>query len=855
MIYTFVSHKGGVGRTMTLVHTGLLLASKVREAGLRVLLIDMDLDAPGFQPYFPELDLKSSKGFADLILNYQDPKKAYNTREEWLRKALTSKKSKHIVNVSGAKNLSILPAGVKVLPKKSHEVNEAIGSAISSTSRVWPAKKGFFGDLRNILNKEWDYILVDSRAGLAEMTYASAIVLADVLVPCFRLNNGNLEGIKEIYYTFLTRQKDIEPEVNRGCVVPIATPVPPSTSKELQGWLKMAATIFFPDLEKEIESGKETKNIEKLSPAQRMFQLFIHRVHRDEAGVLGEWRYLKDNGDLQESIDRGSSIYKSIVDLTNHLRRINADKDAQAARSVELFYYNELKDHKIALKFWKKRFEFDPFALSIWEDLESGYVDPDRPAIEAIARNYLEEIISQRREKIRKGAWPNDKITLAQALLHHCIFHGKSMHDAGLSLIDEAIDLVPKDIEFQDRARHIAGQVVMELAKTGVQKEITDSHGRAVDMNLAIEHFRHVIQYAKSYKSTVGSTYFLLAEALEHVSRHGESVRQLDFYIKEITKMRETEKTKSELVKTINEQSDCLEYLGHYDWSLRNTLRIGELTETAEVSRESISLLRKCGLHDLADQKFRKHEQLFPNDKIIYLLESFRLTLLKRFDYSRQLLEIAQNRLGKTKAYLMTNGAIKFIEGDLKSSYEAFLKVAKENFGIYEMSMAFIVSILAGKKKSMTLLPPTNEEDFRDLALVAFAQDDESGVSTWTNNWSKLKISNPLRCELGIIFAMSRALQNSKDSESHLRMLSEYFRNLPMLKFNFQTNFEFAVLEKVWEFRKKSVPSNNHTIAMDRFLAGIHKAKPWKESRFKARNEKRSLRPKMAYIPDIEELQ
>jgi cellulose biosynthesis protein BcsQ len=48
VICTFYSYKGGVGRSMALANAAHILA----QFGLRVLMIDFDLEAPGLEQYF-----------------------------------------------------------------------------------------------------------------------------------------------------------------------------------------------------------------------------------------------------------------------------------------------------------------------------------------------------------------------------------------------------------------------------------------------------------------------------------------------------------------------------------------------------------------------------------------------------------------------------------------------------------------------------------------------------------------------------------------------------------------------------------------------------------------------------------
>src|SRR5258705_11383531 len=69
MICTFYSYKGGVGRSMTLAHVADVLA----RAGLRVLMIDFDLEAPGLEQFFPvnHAEVRSNKGLFDAISSYK----------------------------------------------------------------------------------------------------------------------------------------------------------------------------------------------------------------------------------------------------------------------------------------------------------------------------------------------------------------------------------------------------------------------------------------------------------------------------------------------------------------------------------------------------------------------------------------------------------------------------------------------------------------------------------------------------------------------------------------------------------------------------------------------------------------
>jgi hypothetical protein len=69
MIYTFYSYKGGVGRSMAVANIAELLV----EAGLSVIIVDWDLEAPGLERFFPVDSTKvlEQPGLMDMLLGYK----------------------------------------------------------------------------------------------------------------------------------------------------------------------------------------------------------------------------------------------------------------------------------------------------------------------------------------------------------------------------------------------------------------------------------------------------------------------------------------------------------------------------------------------------------------------------------------------------------------------------------------------------------------------------------------------------------------------------------------------------------------------------------------------------------------
>ena len=73
MIYTFYSYKGGVGRSMAMANVGELFS----QAGLNVLLVDWDLEAPGLERFFALENEKTAAqpGVIDMLSDYKRQRK------------------------------------------------------------------------------------------------------------------------------------------------------------------------------------------------------------------------------------------------------------------------------------------------------------------------------------------------------------------------------------------------------------------------------------------------------------------------------------------------------------------------------------------------------------------------------------------------------------------------------------------------------------------------------------------------------------------------------------------------------------------------------------------------------------
>lgn len=211
MIYTFYSFKGGVGRSMALANIAELLYLR----GLKVLMVDFDLEAPGLERYFnvpnamtkPQ-EVLSKRGVIDMLLSYLELRSlpCFDTVREVVPETLLQKDEfPHRVeplkeflvpiyekNALGGE-LSLIPAG-----RRDGDEFTAYAQRIRSFDWddfyvSWDGE-AFFEWFRREAEAVADVILIDSRTGVSEMSGVCTYQLADAVIMFVAPNRQNLEG-------------------------------------------------------------------------------------------------------------------------------------------------------------------------------------------------------------------------------------------------------------------------------------------------------------------------------------------------------------------------------------------------------------------------------------------------------------------------------------------------------------------------------------------------------------------------------------------------------------------------------------------------------------------------------------
>jgi hypothetical protein len=199
-VVTFYSFKGGVGRTLALLNVAASLIAR----GNRVLIVDFDLEAPGFDRALG-LSFVPSRGMVDLISDYlrdgQVPRVEDYVAEAQFRipssaSSTSKKKPQGDRSQLAAKPLLVLPAGLR--SDENDYKNKLQGIDFK---KLYQERDGyvFFDDVRQQFGKALsrDYVLIDSRTGHSDMGKICTQQLPDHVIALMVPNEQNLAGIEQ----------------------------------------------------------------------------------------------------------------------------------------------------------------------------------------------------------------------------------------------------------------------------------------------------------------------------------------------------------------------------------------------------------------------------------------------------------------------------------------------------------------------------------------------------------------------------------------------------------------------------------------------------------------------------------
>jgi MinD-like ATPase involved in chromosome partitioning or flagellar assembly len=182
-VIVFYSYKGGVGRTTAMLHVAYLLAQR----GRRIVMVDMDLEAPGLRHAVATLTPDPTQGLVDYLYERQ-------LLAEGMSPTI------HVRDIVGRVQLTpavkgeiyVVPAGRVDLNyiSKVDDLDSRLGN---SGPQAWLE---FLQELSEHLTP--DLIFIDSRTGFNRWGAISLLLLADEAFIFAYPNQQNMEGLKPL---------------------------------------------------------------------------------------------------------------------------------------------------------------------------------------------------------------------------------------------------------------------------------------------------------------------------------------------------------------------------------------------------------------------------------------------------------------------------------------------------------------------------------------------------------------------------------------------------------------------------------------------------------------------------------
>jgi tetratricopeptide (TPR) repeat protein len=185
---TFYSFKGGVGRTLSMMNTAYRLSAR----GRTVFILDFDLEAPGVDVFFPST--QPSRGLLDCIAQYSETG-SVPPIEEFVSEMSWNNPGKAFYVSAGRRDSNYQSLLAKLNWKDFYARHQGFYFVENLKAAI------------QVLYKP-DYLLVDSRTGLTDISGICTLQLPDLVVLLFGLNDQNLIGTSQIYRTITQNKLD-----------------------------------------------------------------------------------------------------------------------------------------------------------------------------------------------------------------------------------------------------------------------------------------------------------------------------------------------------------------------------------------------------------------------------------------------------------------------------------------------------------------------------------------------------------------------------------------------------------------------------------------------------------------------
>ncbi|MBI3892852.1 MAG: tetratricopeptide repeat protein [Candidatus Wallbacteria bacterium] len=237
---TFYSYKGGVGRTMALSNVACQLANR---HGKHVICIDWDLEAPGLHYYFgfTDQELAGRAGLLDYLLDFE-----WQVRQQ--SRGQIPEIRNYLLDLKPEQQQRIRFGSVRLMHCGRTDRNYMARVQDFDWEKFYTDYEG--SRIVEVLKKQLvteagaDMVLIDTRAGQAEVGLTPMKELPDVVVLLFTSNDQSLEGTERIARELKTSRGEGETKLAGPTLLLVPSRVFPR-EESLQRWLDAHAVPVF----------------------------------------------------------------------------------------------------------------------------------------------------------------------------------------------------------------------------------------------------------------------------------------------------------------------------------------------------------------------------------------------------------------------------------------------------------------------------------------------------------------------------------------------------------------------------------------------------------------------------------
>lgn len=247
-IVTFYSYKGGTGRSMALANVAWILATNNKS----VLVIDWDLEAPGlhryFRPFLADKDLvsPSSRGVIDFVFDFALQAATPPATEGERRDAAWYQARANILRYATSLRWRFGERGtIDYVPPGKQEPTYASRVNSFNWENFYERLGGghFLSAARAAMKERYDYVLIDSRTGVSDTSGICTVLMPDVLVVCFTLNNQSIEGASAVAASAAAQRRGSDGALSLR-VLPVPMRVEAGEKRKLERRRRYAKSAF-----------------------------------------------------------------------------------------------------------------------------------------------------------------------------------------------------------------------------------------------------------------------------------------------------------------------------------------------------------------------------------------------------------------------------------------------------------------------------------------------------------------------------------------------------------------------------------------------------------------------------------